>query len=230
MDGGYLPISPESCPQNFPKSLSYRAVFKLRYGIAAMCEPAVGVCCGHRRQGLLDRSRQRLSGTGLGGAHVGLDWRPGALDRRQIRRRRRPVEELGASPRNARANGGALMSAPMLQHDHLARAQRWAQDLCRVCVEDLGSRGPLDGHDRLDARQGEGRKHGEVGAIVLGHGPHDTFPPGRAAEPPRHGHVDARRVDTLDALESARLDQCLVVPPRVLAPLGIALARMECLV
>jgi hypothetical protein len=88
-----------------------RAVFKLRYGIAAMGEPAVGVCCGHRRQGMLDRSRQRLSGTGLGDAPVGLELRPGALDRRQSRRIRRPGEALGASPRNARANGGALMSA-----------------------------------------------------------------------------------------------------------------------
>jgi hypothetical protein len=32
-----------------------RAVFKLRYGIAAMYEPAVRVCCGNSRQGVLDR-------------------------------------------------------------------------------------------------------------------------------------------------------------------------------
>jgi hypothetical protein len=184
-----------------------RAVFKLRYGIAAMCEPAMGVPCGNGRQDLSDRQLQRRAGACLGGTQEGFDLRPGLLDGREIRRVRRQVEELGPAPLNSLTNGYDFMSAQVIQHDDLARAQRWAKDVLRVCFKDVGIRGPLDRHDGLDAVQGEGRNHGKVGAIVLWHRPDDALSPRGAAEPPRHGQVDTRLIDKFEAPEIERLNQ-----------------------
>jgi hypothetical protein len=50
---------------------------------------------------------------------------------------------------------------------------------------------------------------------------------GRAPEPTRHGQVDARFVDKFEALEIERLNQRVIVLPRVLDPLGVALRRVE---
>lgn len=119
------------------------------------------------------------------------------------------------------------MSAQVIQHDDVARAQRWAQDLRCVRLKDLGIRGPLARHDGLDAAQAEGRHHGEISAIVLGHGPDDTLPTGREPEATRHGQVDARFIDKFEALEIEWLNQRMVVRPRLLDPLGVALRRME---
>jgi hypothetical protein len=119
------------------------------------------------------------------------------------------------------------MSAQVISYDDVAWAQRWDEDLLRVCVKDLGICGPLDRHDGLEAMQGEGRNHGEVGAIVLWHGPNDPLPTGRAPEPTRHGQVHARFVDKFEALEIERLNQRLVVHPGVLDSLGVALGRVE---
>jgi hypothetical protein len=94
-------------------------------------------------------------------------------------------------------------------------------------VKDLSIRGPLNRHDRRNAVQGESRNHGQVGAIVLWHGSDNAFPAGCAAEPTRHGQVHARLVDKLAALEIARLDQRLVVHPRLLDPCGVALGCVE---
>jgi hypothetical protein len=66
-----------------------------------------------------------------------------------------------------------------------------------------------------------------MSAIVLGHGPDDALPPGCAPEATRHGQVDARFIDTFEALEIEWLNQRLVVLPRLLDPLGVALRRME---
>jgi hypothetical protein len=93
--------------------------------------------------------------------------------------------------------------------------------------ESLGIRGPLDRHAGLEAVQAEGRNHGEVDAIVLWHRPDDPLPTGRAPEPTRHSKVDARFVDKFEALEIERLNQRVVVLPRLLDPLGVALRRVE---
>src|ERR671915_977206 len=108
------------------------------------------------------------------------------------------------------------MSAQVIQYDDVARAQRWAQDFLRVRLKDLGICGPLDRHDGLDAVQTEGRQHGKIRAIVLGHGPDDALPPGRTPEPTRHGQVDARFIDKFAALEIEWLNQRVVVLPRLL--------------
>ena len=94
-------------------------------------------------------------------------------------------------------------------------------------MKDLGIRGPLARHDGLDAVQAKGCNHGQVGTIVLGHGPDDPLATGRAPELTRHGQVDARLVDEFEALDIERLDQCLVVFPPLLDPLGVALRRVE---
>jgi site-specific recombinase XerC len=207
-----------------------RAVFKSRDGIAAIGEPAMSVRCGHRRQGLLDRQLQRRTGARLGGTQEGLDLRPGVLEWGHIRRVWRQVEQSRPAPRNDLTDGGHCMSPHVIQHADVARAQCWAQDLRRIRVKDLSIRGPCDRHDGREAVQGEGCHHGQGGAIVLRHGPDDALSPGRAPEPPRHGQVDARLVDTLEPLEIERLNQRVVIRPRVLDPLGVTLRRMESLV
>jgi hypothetical protein len=94
-------------------------------------------------------------------------------------------------------------------------------------VKDLGIRGPVERHDGLEAVQAEGGDHGQVGPIVLGRGPDDPLATGRAPEPTCHGEVDTRLVDEFAAPELDRLDQCLVVLPRLLDPFGVALRRVE---
>ena len=121
------------------------------------------------------------------------------------------------------------MRAQVVPHDDVARAQRRAQDLLCVRVNDLGSRGPRDRHDGLAAVQAEGRHHGEIRAIMLGHGPNDPLPPGCAPEPTRHGQVGARFINACDAPQLTRLHQRAVALPRLLAPLGVARRRMESL-
>jgi hypothetical protein len=64
------------------------------YGITAICEPAVSVCCGNGRQRLLDRQLQCLPGAGLGSTQEGLELRSGLLNGREIRRVWRQVEQL----------------------------------------------------------------------------------------------------------------------------------------
>ena len=119
------------------------------------------------------------------------------------------------------------MSAQVIQYDDVTWAQRWDEDLLRVGLKDLSIRGPLDRHDGLDAVQAEGRNHGEIGAIVLGHGPDDPLPTGRAPEPTRHGQIHARFVDKFEALGIERLNQRVVVSPGLLDPLGVALCRVD---
>jgi hypothetical protein len=119
------------------------------------------------------------------------------------------------------------MRAQVIQHDDVARAPRGAQDLLCVRMKDLSIRGPLERHDGLDAVQAEGCNHGAVGAIALWHSPDDPLSPGRTPAPTRHGQGDARFVDECEALEIKRLNQRLVVRPRVLDPLGGALRRVE---
>jgi hypothetical protein len=58
----------------------------------------VSVRCGHGRQRSLDRQLQRLAGARFGGTQEGLDLRPGWLDRREIRRVRRQVEQPDPAP------------------------------------------------------------------------------------------------------------------------------------
>jgi hypothetical protein len=119
-----------------------RAVFKLRYGIAARCEPAVSVHCGNGRQCLIDRQLQCLAGACLGGTQEGFDLRPGWLDGREIRRGRRPGGQPGPAPLNDLTNGCHVMSAHVIQDDDVARAPRRDKDLLRICVKASASVAP----------------------------------------------------------------------------------------
>jgi hypothetical protein len=101
-----------------------RAVFKVRYGRAAIGEPAVSVRCGHGRHGVLDRQLQGLAGASLGSAHVGLDLRPGELDGRAIGWVRRSVEQPGHAPLHDLTDEGHVLSAQVSPHD---------EDGCDAC-------------------------------------------------------------------------------------------------
>ena len=192
-----------------------------------MSEPAVSVRCRDGRQGLPDCPLQRCAGAGLGGPHAGLARRPGVRDGREIRRVRRQGEPLGPAPLHALTAGGRFMRAQVIHHDKSTRAQRRAQDLRRGRVQALGSRGPRARHDGLEAVQATGCQRGQVGAIVLWHGPDAPRAARRAPAPTRQRQGDARRVAACAALESARLDQWLVACPRVLDRLGVARRRGE---
>jgi hypothetical protein len=136
----------------------------------------MGVCCCDRAQGFSDDGIQCLAGPRLGRARGGLELRPAALNRRQIRRIGWQKQEPRAGLLNGLADARRFVRPQVVYDDDVPRMPRGAELLLDIRAKHLGVRGALDRHHGLDALAPERREHRHMRPIMLGDSP-ELFSP-----------------------------------------------------
>src|ERR1035441_5109185 len=98
--------------------------FHLRYIVnSAGTEPGLGDLRGDLGQEFRDGLMERLGGAGLGGAEQLFQLGPGLLDRIQVRRIRRQVEQFSSRSLDQLLDPGHLVGAEVVHYDHIAGPQ-----------------------------------------------------------------------------------------------------------
>jgi hypothetical protein len=109
-----------------------------------MSEPGQSVRFSDRVQGLLDGCLQRFAGARPNPAQHGLQLRPALLNRRQVRRIRGQVKQLGSAPFNGWAHPSDFVRTQVVHHHNVAGVQRRAEHLLDEGQEDLPVSGSVE--------------------------------------------------------------------------------------
>jgi hypothetical protein len=175
-----------------------------------MVEPMQGIRDGEGRQRLRNCLLKGLAGPRLGRAEGGLELRTAGLNRRQIRRIWRQVQEPRASL-VAGFTETLYFLRPLVVHDHnVPCAQRGAEHLLDIDGKYLDIGGAVDRHHRLNPGVPRGRQHRHVRSITVGEGTNDPLSLRSTTIPEGHREVDARCTDELKALGIKHRDSLLI--------------------
>src|ERR1035437_8045662 len=104
---------------------------------------------------------ERLGSAGLGGAEQLFQLGPGLLDRIQVRRIRRQVEQFSSRSLDQLLDPGHLVGAEVVHYDYIAGPQLRTQHLFEIGQKDVAIGGLLDGHGRQQAAEAQGAEDGE---------------------------------------------------------------------
>src|ERR1044071_7943396 len=204
-----------------------RAVFKSVYLVATMREPRQCIRFCNRSERLLDRSIQRSIGPCPYRPQRRLDLRPAPLNRRQVWRVRRQVDQLRASRFNGFANAAHFMCSQVIHDHNVARLKCRAEDAFRISTEDLAIRRPCNRQQRVESAATQGADQRDVLAIVERRAAGRSLATRGAAIPAGQGQIDAGFINELEALQIESADRFLVLRARLLDSGRIALGGVE---
>jgi hypothetical protein len=192
-----------------------------------MPKPAIGIRRRHGGQRSRDGGVQSLTGPGFGLPQGRLERRPARVNGREIRRRGRHIAPPGPTASQGLLEPDRLMCPQMVHDDAIAGDQGRPQHVRDRGATHLGVSRTIDGHHRLEALRAEGTHHRAMLAVVLGHTAHDPLTCGGATIQARPRNIDARFINTLQALEVEGRDTLGVGRARRRDPWCVLLAGVE---
>jgi hypothetical protein len=166
-----------------------------------MGEPRPGIRRRDGGQRTRDRRVKRLARARLGGTQERLDLGPAPLDRVQVGRVRRQVEQPRPFCRDGLLHACRLVRRQIIRHHDVALTKRGAQHLLHVGPEYVGVGRALDRHDRFQPRVGERPSYRHVLPVVLRGAAQHALTTRRSAIEASHREIDTRLVDELDAAQ-----------------------------
>jgi hypothetical protein len=134
-----------------------------------MHKPAVGIGWRDHDQDMGDGAIKNSAGPSLGHPQGGFDLRPTGLDRREIRRVGRQVQQTRATASQGLLDPHSFMGTQIIHHNDIPWVQRRAQPALHMRPEDLRVGCAIDSRDCLKALDAKCAQHGDILSIILGY-------------------------------------------------------------
>ena len=109
----------------------------------------------------------RVAGPGFGLAPVGLELRPGRLDRIEVWRVGRQEQQLGSTRLDQFHHTIDLVRRKVIHDDYVTRVQSWGQVLRDIGAKDLTVHRTFKNQWRLHARKTQGRHRRQIASGTL---------------------------------------------------------------
>src|SRR6266545_1303377 len=186
--------------------------------VAAVLEPADGIGPADEVHRAADRRVERIVRTGAEFLQDRLQLAPAELDRVQVRRVGRQVQDGGASRRYEAPDVRRLVGADVVEDDDVAGPQLADQHALEKGLEDFAVGRALDRHHRAHAGHVERANHRGDSARVAGHRPQGSLATRRPRVVARHCDVAARLIDEDEAARIERLGEIDEPAPQFLDP------------
>ncbi len=164
--------------------------------------------CGDGGQQGFDGVIEGLYGACLHGSESCFELRPCLLDRIEVGRVGRQVEQGSSAGLDPLPYAGDLVGAEVVHHDDVSGSQLRAQHLVQVGEEDLAVGGGLDGHSGDDAVHAQRAQDGEHLPVAAGYVVAHSLASLGAAIEPSHLRRDAAFIQINQVFRSDRPDTC----------------------
>ena len=178
-----------------------RAVVISVYGVATMRKPAahIGGSAGVER--CVDCLDQRLDRPGLGPTQKRFDLRPTLLKGVEIGRLGREPAEPRPSCRQQRSSPAALGGREIVPQPDVPRLPGRTQDLADPAGKERPLDGPVAAPRGVKPVEAQGRQHGLIGPLIMGHPLDPPLPRCRPPEAAGPGQGDSCFVDAFQAVD-----------------------------
>src|SRR5215813_106237 len=157
----------------------------------------------------------------------GFDLRPALLNRRQVGRVRRQVDQASSARFYRFTDATDFMRPEVVHHDDVAGSQCWAQHPLRVSPEHLAVSRPFNRQQGIEPAAGERPDQRQVLTIVERRAAGCPLAPRGAAIPACQRQIHARFVNELEPAKIQPGDYPLVLGARLLDPFGVAFRSVE---
>ena len=192
-----------------------------------MSEPRQRIRFTNGFEGLFDRSIQRPMRPCSDRAQRRLDLRPTFLNRRQIRRVRRQVDQLRPACFDRLANPTHFMRSQVIHHHNVAGGKRRAENALGVSAEDLAIRRSFDRQQRIESAAAQSANQRDVLAIVDRRAADRPLTPWGATIQARQGEIDPGFINEFATLQIELADCLLVSGARLLDSWRLSFAGVE---